>query len=194
MGNRTEVRVNGTVSESRSYDAADQVEGWTYDAAGNLRSDGTTTYTYDALHRLLTVRAGLEQRSSSYNGDGTLVQQSANGVQTSFTQDLAAPLSQILQTTQGGAATNYLYGRERLASGSGSTRTWYLGDALGSVRGTLDESGSLLGTPLSPLHYDPWGCRRARPRRRRSASRGSYTTRAWDWCICAHGGTGQLKA
>ncbi len=69
------------------------------------------------------------------------MQQTANGVQTSFTQDLAASLSQILQTTQGGATTNYLYGLERLASVSGSTKTWYSGDALGSVRLTLSDTG-----------------------------------------------------
>ena len=82
-----------------------------------------------------------------------LVAQSANGVQTSFTQDLAAPLSQILQTTQGGATTSYLYGLERLASVSGTTRTWYTGDALGSVRRTLSDTGATGST----FAYDPWG-------------------------------------
>ncbi len=75
---------------------------------------------------MLTVTKGGEQRAYTYNGDGTLVAQTANGVQTHFTQDLAAPLSQILQTTQGGATTSYLYGLERLASVSGSTRTLQL--------------------------------------------------------------------
>ena len=36
---------------------------------------------------------------------------------------------------------------------AGSTRTWYTTDALGSVRATLDGSGSVLGT----VNYDPWG-------------------------------------
>ncbi len=121
------------MTETHTYDAANQVEGWTYDAAGNLLADGTATYTYDALSRVLTASTGSQQRSYTSNGDGTLVAQTANGVQTSFTQDLAAPLSQILQTAQGGATTNYLYGLERLASVSGTMRTWYTGDALGSV-------------------------------------------------------------
>ncbi|HSH81916.1 MAG TPA: hypothetical protein VLA19_25600 [Herpetosiphonaceae bacterium] len=38
-GNRTKVTTNGTVSESRSYNAA-----------GNLLNDGTTSSTYDALN------------------------------------------------------------------------------------------------------------------------------------------------
>ena len=123
------------------------------DAAGNLTTDGTTTSTYDTLNRLLTTTAGSTTRSYRYNGDGVLVQQTANGVVTTFTQDLAAPLSQILQTTQGGATTNYLYGLERLASVSGTMRTWYTGDALGSVRRTLSDTGATGGT----FAYDPWG-------------------------------------
>ncbi|HZG65252.1 MAG TPA: hypothetical protein VEZ12_00815, partial [Herpetosiphonaceae bacterium] len=85
LGNRTEVKTNGTVSESRGYNAADQVVGWTYDAAGNLLSDGTTNSTYDALSRMLTTTKGSEQRSYTYNGDGVLVAQTANGVQTRLT-------------------------------------------------------------------------------------------------------------
>ena len=38
-GNRTGVTVNGTAILTNTYDAADQVVGWTYDAAGNLTSD-----------------------------------------------------------------------------------------------------------------------------------------------------------
>ena len=114
----------------------------TYDAAGNLLSDGTATSSYDARSRLLTVAAGNEQRSSTYNGDGVLVQQTANGVQSSFTQDLAAPLSRVLQVVQGTATTTYLYGLDHLASVSGSTRTWYQGDASGSVRLTLSDTGA----------------------------------------------------
>ena len=136
-GNRTSATVNG-VTTSQSYNAANQVSGWTYDAAGNLLSDGTTAYTYDALGRTLTQGS----TSYAYNGDGVLVQAGT----THYTQDLASPLSQVL--TDGSA--NYIYGLDRLASSAG---TWYLGDALGSVRQTLAASGAVLTT----ASYDPWG-------------------------------------
>jgi len=43
-----------------------------------------------------------------YNGDGTLVKQIASGTTTLYTQHLAAPLSQVLQTKVGSAAiTDY---------------------------------------------------------------------------------------
>jgi hypothetical protein len=49
--------------------------------------------------------------------------------------------------------TNYVYGMERLAAHTGSTRTWYGADALGSVRQTLDAAGA----PQATTSDDPWG-------------------------------------
>jgi hypothetical protein len=46
--------------------------------------------------------------------------------------------------------TNYLYGLDRLAAQTGSAKTWYVGDALGSVRLTLDDTG----VPLGVVNYD----------------------------------------
>ncbi len=154
-GNRTEVKVNGVLTESRSYNAANQVVGWQYDAVGNLLSDGTAarSYTYDALRRLTTATTNGTAVTSTYNGDGTLVAQTTGTATTRFTQDLAQPLVQVLQETQGGITTNHVYGYERLVSLSGMTQQWYGTDGLGSVRQTLDASGQ----PLSALHYDPWG-------------------------------------
>jgi hypothetical protein len=87
-----------------------------------------------------------------------------SGVTTRYTQDLAAPLSQVLQTQIGAATrTDYLYGLNRLASLNGSTKTWYVADALGSVRRTVADTGM----PLGVINYDPWGtpepvrCRRS---------------------------------
>src|SRR5881628_3379475 len=77
----------------------------------------------------------------TYNGDDVLTSQTTGTTTTRYTQDLAAPLSQVLQVRQGGATTDYLYGVTRLAAVSGSTRTWYVGDALGSVRQTVSDTG-----------------------------------------------------
>ncbi len=68
---------------------------------------------------------------------------------TALYEDLATPLPVILDD----GAAQYVYGHERLFGDDGSDRTWYLGDALGSVRITLDAAG----VPLAGLNYDPWG-------------------------------------
>jgi YD repeat-containing protein len=154
-GNRTAVQVNGGAVASTTYNAADRISsaGYSYDLAGNLLTDGTATYTYDALNRTKTV-AGAQSRTYTYNGDGALVVERVGTTPISLTQDLAAPLTQVLQARAGSAAAvNYLSGRERLVLQSGATRVWYLADALGSVRRSLNDSGA--ANP--PIFYDPWG-------------------------------------
>ncbi|MFP4441430.1 MAG: RHS repeat domain-containing protein, partial [Chloroflexaceae bacterium] len=137
-GNRTAVWENDALVANLRYNDANQVIGWSYDAAGNLLSDGATTRSYDALNRLVA------HDSTSYpsNGDGVLV---SDGT-TTYAQDLAAPLSQVLSD----GTANYVYGHARLRALGGP---WYIGDALGSVRQTLDDAGGVLGS----MQYDPWG-------------------------------------
>src|SRR5258706_1119810 len=86
-GNRTLATPNGVIADQRSYNAANQVVGWNYDLAGNLLTDGTLTYTYDALNRTKTL-AGAQSRTYTYNGDGVLVRQDARAHTTRFTHDL----------------------------------------------------------------------------------------------------------
>jgi YD repeat-containing protein len=151
-GNRTSAQLNGGTPTFTFYNATNQITntGYLYDAAGNMTHDGVALYTYDALNRT-TARGST---TYAYNGDGTLVSQASGGVTTRYTQDLAAPLSQVLQTKVGSAAiTDYLYGLNRLAALNGSTKTWYAADALGSVRRTVTDAG----TPLGVVNYDPWG-------------------------------------
>ena len=88
-GNRTQVAVNGTTTQQHTYDSANQVVGGTYDPAGNLTGDGTSTYSYDALGRLTAATSGAQGSTYSYNGDGTLVGQASGGVTTGYAQDLA---------------------------------------------------------------------------------------------------------
>ncbi len=150
-GNRTSVQLNGGAPAITTYNNANQITnaGFSYDTAGNLTNDGTA-YTYDALNRT-TVRGAT---TYAYNGDGTLVSQATSGVTTRYTQDLAAPLSQVLQIKVGAAApTDYLYGLNRLASLNSGVKTWYVADALGSVRRTVTNAG----VPLGIINYDPWG-------------------------------------
>jgi uncharacterized protein RhaS with RHS repeats len=47
------------VTTTRSYNAANQVIGFSYDAVGNLTSDGARTYAYDALSRTTSASAAV---------------------------------------------------------------------------------------------------------------------------------------
>src|SRR5205814_1349060 len=85
VGNRTGVTVNGAPTETRSYDAADQVVGWQYDAGGQLLSDGAQGYTYDPLGRLSSATKAGSTTTYGYNGDGVLATQTAGGATTRYT-------------------------------------------------------------------------------------------------------------
>ena len=93
------MQLNSGTPTVTTYNLANQISnaGFTYDNAGNLINDGTAASTYDALNRT-TVRGGT---TYTYTGDGTLVSQATSGVTTRYTQDLAALLSQVLQTKVG---------------------------------------------------------------------------------------------
>ena len=53
----------------------------------------------------------------------------------------------------GDGTHTYVYGHQRLLAVQGDTRIWHLADALGSLRMTLDTTG----TPQSLHSYDAWG-------------------------------------
>jgi RHS repeat-associated protein len=153
-GNRTGVWQDGTQTAALTYNAADQVEGWQYDAAGNLLSDGSHQWTYDALGRMTGVQMSGEQGSYTYNGDGVLVRaQGSWGQNERYAVDLAAPLSQVLQVQYPMGSTTAHYGQGRLGLQESGATTWLLSDALGSVRQTADSGG----TPGWGVWYDPWG-------------------------------------
>jgi RHS repeat-associated protein len=154
-GNRTGVTIDGSHTARYTYNAANEVNGWLYDAAGNLTNDGGTTYAFDALGRLTGTTAGSTKSTYAYNGDGTLVSASVNGTSTTYTQDLAGGMSQILASATGSVLADYLRddGGTLLASLTGGTRTWYGTDNQGSVRQTLDDSAAVLATQS----YDPYG-------------------------------------
>lgn len=57
------------------------------------------------------------------------------------------------------ARTDSLFALGRIATLQGSIRTWYLPDALGSVRRTVSD----VGVPLGVVNDEPWGILEAAP-------------------------------
>jgi hypothetical protein len=104
---------------------------------GNLLNYGTITYFY--------------------NGLGDRLQETVNGVTTTFTMDLASNLTQVLDD----GTTNYIYGVDRIAQKIGGDTEYFLGDALGSVRQLADAGGAISlpttwTTPRDPLEEVSW--------------------------------------
>jgi len=104
---------------------------YTWDANGNLLSDGVNTYTYDAANRLTAVNGHSAAASYAYNGLGDRLQETVDGQTTTFTMDLNAGLSQVLSD----GTNTYLYGLDLVAQQNGADDIDYLLiDGLDSVR------------------------------------------------------------
>jgi len=156
VGNRlTQAKsVNGVQSSDMYvYNVANQLSSvngvnFTWDANGNLTSDGVNTYTYDHADRLITVQNQTTAIENRYNGLGDRVQQIVNGGTTTFTLDINSPLTQVLAD----GTNTYLYGLDRIAQSSLTTE-YFLPDALGSARQMVD-AGSAVQSAAS---YEPFG-------------------------------------
>jgi RHS repeat-associated protein len=139
-----------------TYDGANRLTSvngvtYTWDANGNLLSDGVNTYAYDAANRLTSFNGPSNTVGYGYNGLGDRLQETLNGQTANFTMDLNAGLTQALSDGN----YDYLYGVSRLAQVDRGTQgtEYFLGDALGSVRQMTDETGEVTFAQA----YDPYG-------------------------------------
>jgi RHS repeat-associated protein len=141
------------VTTAYTYDDANRLttaggQTYSFDANGNLLSDGTYTYTYDTANRLVGVATTATAVTYRYNGDGNRLQQSSNGVDTNYTLELNSGLSQVLAD----GTNTYLYGMNRIGMSNTTGNYLYEYDALGSVR----QMENIAGLTLAES-YDPYG-------------------------------------
>jgi YD repeat-containing protein len=138
VGNVTSVTSpSGTVP--RTHDDADRIDstGFVYDDTGALLTDGTRSFTYDALGRLTGVSGGGHTAAYLLDGDGQRVSQTVDSVTTLLDLDLRGDLSSVL--VAGDAA--YLPGMTSLGSSDGTDCTATLADAQGSLLAEVDAAG-----------------------------------------------------
>jgi len=163
VGNRTAMTktITSTLVTTYTYDAANRLATqngqslFTWDANGNLLSDGSTTYAYDFANRLISTTLSSVNTQFAYNGDGIRLRLIEAGTLTTYTQDYAAPLPVVLQAKTGANARQYVYsmGTRPLAEYEAAAWEYLLADPLGSVRQIADESGGV--TLLKS--YAPYG-------------------------------------
>jgi RHS repeat-associated protein len=132
-------------------DAQDIV--YTYDPYGNLISDGSKVYAYDAANRLVSVSDGVSTTIYTYNGHGDRMSKTVEGVTTSYVIDTAMPLTMVLAETTGTETVYYLHGLDLVAQHDGITTEYFAYDGLGSVRQVVDDMGQV----LLAKSIDPYG-------------------------------------
>lgn len=126
----------------------------TYDARGNMTSDGTTTYGYDSSNRMVSATGGA---ALAYDPEGRLYEVADGSTTTRFLyagDDIVAELD-----GSGNVLRRYVPGGAGLAplvwyEGSGTTdRRWLMTDERGSVYATTDGAGAV----TAKNRYDEYG-------------------------------------
>ena len=138
-----------------SYNANNQLTSWkgaalTYDLNGNLTSDGSNTYTWNARNQLVAI-SGTVSASFQYDAFGRRVSKTIGGT-TQYLYDGANPVQEMAGTS---VSANLLaagideYFQRTDSAGSRS----FLTDALGSTLALADSSGTL----QTSYTYEPFG-------------------------------------
>ena len=113
-----------------------RIDGYTYDAAGNLRNDGTHSYTYDAENRLAKVDGGATA-NYYYDAEGRRVHNYMGGV----LYDLGG---HVFAEVVGGWNRGEVYaGNRHIATYAYSTEFFPHTDWLGTERARSNVSGTL---------------------------------------------------
>jgi RHS repeat-associated protein len=142
---------------SATYDDANQLATWggstiSYDANGNLTSDGSRSYTWNARNEL-TALTGSPSASFAYDAFGRRRAKTVASTTTQFLYDGATPVQEL---AGGVPFSNLLTGLgtdEYYRRADASTTRHYLTDAFGTVI-ALSDSG---GTVQTEYTYEPFG-------------------------------------
>jgi RHS repeat-associated protein len=129
-----------------------------YDASGNLTSDGTQTYAYDATGQQVSASGGAAAVTQSYDGDGLRFKKVDGGVTTYYLRSsllggpVVAELNGSGQWTRG-----YIYlGGQLIAIQQGTAANsvaWVQQDPMTKSQRITDSNGTLVST----IDLDPWG-------------------------------------
>ena len=133
LGNRTsQTATAGSCGHlSLSYAGNNnRMDGYSYDAAGNLLGDGLHTYAYDAWNRLITVDGG-STASYVYDAEGRRVQKTG---QVEYLYDLNGNIVTELTSTGGWNRGEVFANGQHLATYANSTTYFDHADWLGTER------------------------------------------------------------
>ena len=122
----------------------------TYDADGNMRSNGSLSCTYDSANRLITAGG----HTYTYNAEDVRIRNHCEDEDTTYTYDTNCTLSRLLTKTTNGVTTKYVYGLGLIGEESedGSLGTYHF-DSRGSTVAITDETGMITDT----FAYDTYG-------------------------------------
>jgi len=147
---------NRTVNEVNAYLSAHGVT-LTHDANGDLTDDGSFTYSYDAMHRLVAVHRkadGQEVARIAYDALGRMASLTVGGQTVFFAYDMR---QRIIEESDGTTTiATYVYGTgqdEILLMERGGQTTYFHHGAVRNILVATDEAGAI----VERYRYDPYG-------------------------------------
>ncbi len=152
----TATDASGNTATARyEVDVSDAPKTFTYDANGNLTTDGARTFEWDARNQLVAVTVGTHRSEFTYDGLQRRVRQveKDNGVTTADTWVLWCETAICEERAADGVTvTRRAFGLGEQVNGAAR---YFTTDHLGSVR----EVTATGGAPLARYAFDPWGRR-----------------------------------
>ena len=148
---------DGSGNQSTATYEVDQASAssvFTYDANGNLTSDGIRTFEWDAENRLVAVTIGTHVSTYTYDGLSRRVEiiEADNGSTTSDTKFIWCDLAICEARDSSGTVLKRYFAEGVQDTG---TAYFYTRDHLGSVRELVDSTGAV----RARYGYDAWGRR-----------------------------------
>lgn len=163
VGQRT--KISGTLARTNlpnalstaTYDAANRLSNWngtalSYDANGNMQSDGTRAYTWDARNRLIQI-AGPVNASFQYDAFGRRIQKTVNATTTKYLYDGLNPVQELTGTIPTANLLTGLNVDEYFRRTDSQGARDFVTDALGSTLALTDAAGVI----QTSYTYDPYG-------------------------------------
>lgn len=142
---------------SATYNAANQQTAFggqslTYDLNGNLTSDGTNTYTWNARNELTSISSPSLSAGFTYDAFGDRITKTINGSTTSYLYDGA---NLVQESASGTPTANILTGGlDEVFTRTDAAGVWGpLLDGLGSTTALTDSSGAV----QTQYTYEPFG-------------------------------------
>ncbi len=167
---------------SATYNADNELTKWgsasvSYDANGNMLSDGTNTYTWDGRNQLSTFTKSRTTNRFQYDAYGRRIQKTVGGATTSFLYDGANPVQELSGATPtANLLTSLGVDTYLTRTDSAGTRD-FLPDALGSTAALTDSNGAV----QTSYGYEPFG---------NGTSSGSASTNTYQFTGRENDGTG----
>jgi RHS repeat-associated protein len=157
----TTVTINAVDASGNAAEAVYEVDQaaagrtFTYDANGNMTSDGVRTFEWDARNQLVAVNVGTQRSECAYDGLQRRVRvvEKENGLVQSDTKVIWCETGVCEERAADGTTMT----RRAFKEGEqvGGSAHFFAGDHLGSVTEVTDGTGAV----LAAYAFDPWGRR-----------------------------------